>query len=269
MPISRNDEPQKKTNGSARPVPPGQGKHRTHERNRRRRELRSARKSQSEGGVAIGSNTSPVPIDPGSGVDFAPTDGQSVGPSAQFVEPTTQFPSGTSAPLHPSAMAPTYSLKNKNKKKGFRQAMEKATPQRVVFGPSKNGNDANEAVSSSLVKDSASTATAKDRPPPVLIPPSQRSDLPSNLFVTSVDVEAGLWGRQSEADDSHAQADSCATEVEAMLVNGTARVTNGEVAKSSAVDIDWDALDSLWSGLPVVSRPVNGMILAWQVCRRT
>ncbi|KAF9518426.1 hypothetical protein BS47DRAFT_1338360 [Hydnum rufescens UP504] len=206
----------------------------THERNRRRRELRRARRSQSEGHAAnilpsgreANTNNSLGQPSPG------PPDDESLGPAAQPL-------SATATPLHPSAITPSY-------KKGFRQAMEKTQPMRIVFGD-KNGDVANEAAS--VVMGDTSTAIDEPRPLPTLVPPSQRSDLPPNLFVTSVNVEADLWGGVHAIGSENVE------------IHGD---TNGEMAVFSPSSVDWDALDSSWPGLPVVSRFLNGMIVAWQ-----
>jgi len=70
-------------------------------------------------------------------------------------------------------------LHNKNKRKGFKQSMSGQTSQRIVF------EETNEI------------------PPPSksfhrITPPSEQQNLPSNVFVTSVDVEEGLWPTQRD-----------------------------------------------------------------------
>jgi len=73
------------------------------------------------------------------------------------------------------------SLTNGNKRRGFKQSMQDVVPQKTIFLP--------QGETSQTPK--TPTPVAK---PYTLIPPSQRTDLPRNIFVTSVDVEEGLWG---------------------------------------------------------------------------
>lgn len=66
------------------------------------------------------------------------------------------------------------SLRNKNKKKGYKQTLGGPIPAKIVFD-------------------------LQDAPTPArLVPPSEiqeQGNLPANMFVTSVDVEAGLWSK--------------------------------------------------------------------------
>lgn len=66
------------------------------------------------------------------------------------------------------------SLRNKNKAKNFRALMGRPLAPKIIFG------------------DQEGDGTASAPALPRLIPPSSRASLPPNLFVTSVDVEAGL-----------------------------------------------------------------------------
>ncbi|CAG8586119.1 4800_t:CDS:2, partial [Acaulospora colombiana] len=77
--------------------------------------------------------------------------------------------------------------KNDNKKKGYKQDTEAISHSHFVFD--------------------ATTLNPSQRPTSSLsfrrlIPPSQRTDLPSNMFVTSVDVEAGEWDSQYLPDST-------------------------------------------------------------------
>jgi len=83
------------------------------------------------------------------------------------------------------------SLRNKNKKKNFRQLMDKPLPPKIVFTELENTPVSSEPphVGSPIhVKDSVPSVKCAS-----LIPPSERDDLPSNIFVTSIDVEEGMW----------------------------------------------------------------------------
>jgi len=110
--------------------------------------------------------------------------------------------SSVQQPLNPMIT----SLRNSNKKKGFKASMQQAYQlggRRIVFG--------------NTLVDTASPAIEENPSPmqqqntkhqsftPRLIPPSERTDLPTHVFITSVDVEAGLWSRYAE---DKAQVDS-------------------------------------------------------------
>ena len=140
----------------------------------------------------------------------------------------------------PLSSAPDYSeltmfsLRNKNKSKNFRKNLKMqvpAGPKRIVFadevwatsqaqaGSSKDGGVAasetggvaasktGAATSNDGAGSSKTQANRHQARLPRLVPPSERTDLPPNVFVTSVDVEAG-W----EADTSGYQYDTSAYE---------------------------------------------------------
>ncbi|KAF8164794.1 hypothetical protein B0H34DRAFT_793259 [Crassisporium funariophilum] len=115
------------------------------------------------------------------------------------------------------------SLRNKNKKKGFKQSMANPIPQKIIFtndviGPpsqtvagasTQAQSGSNPAQDSDMLVDipstsysalaSSSAAPAAASYKPRLVPPSELQELgqlPSNMFVTSVDVEAGIWNEQ-------------------------------------------------------------------------
>lgn len=169
-------------------VPPGQGKQSTQERNRRRRLARqhqraavraeADRGTSSAGGNQIPSNDATVVS-----VDE---------PLSSAVAPARSSASEISAP--PKSMRDgggggelmMTSLKNSNKRKGFKDRQAGRRPERIVFedlGPGATTTPSTPAVSRSQSRTNL----------PRLIPPSERTDLPHNLFVTSVDVEADLW----------------------------------------------------------------------------
>ncbi|KAF5322946.1 hypothetical protein D9619_001262 [Psilocybe cf. subviscida] len=108
------------------------------------------------------------------------------------------------------------SMRNKNKKKGFRLSMARPIPHKIVFGEAgapPEGHSAPEPLGGGggMEVDSTGSGTAsQSQPPPQpqlesrrqtytharLVPPSElyaQGLLPSNMIVTSVDVEAGLW----------------------------------------------------------------------------
>ncbi len=74
------------------------------------------------------------------------------------------------------------SLTNANKRRGFKQLMQNAAPQKTIFLPQGETSQ-------------SSKAPTPVKKPYILIPPSQRTDLPRNIVVTGVDVEEGLWDK--------------------------------------------------------------------------
>lgn len=85
------------------------------------------------------------------------------------------------------------SLRNKNKKKNFRQLMDKPLPPKIVFAELENAPA--QAEPPDQHTPTRTSTSEKVSVPPVkharLIPPSERKDLPLNIFITSVDVEEG------------------------------------------------------------------------------
>lgn len=86
------------------------------------------------------------------------------------------------------------SLRNKNKKKNFRQLMDKPLPPKIVFTELENVPISSKPLD--ILTPAGSSTPARVSVPPIkharLIPPSDRDNLPSNIFVTSIDVEEGM-----------------------------------------------------------------------------
>jgi hypothetical protein len=94
------------------------------------------------------------------------------------------------------------SLRNKNKKKGFKLSMANTLPQKIIFTSNtttaSSGSQQPPSLSTQedMLMDEPSTTTSSGTIQPRLIPPSEIQELgqlPSNMFVTSVDVENGMW----------------------------------------------------------------------------
>ncbi|KAL1687237.1 hypothetical protein GGG16DRAFT_128124 [Schizophyllum commune] len=228
-------------------TPPGQGKTTTRERNRRRRAQRLRQSqgggdiemapppkalsltngtplgaSTSRGAATVtnalaGSMWSEMDLDaPLEDYDASVVDAKA--PMADFNAPLAGAPDYSELTM--------FSLRNKNKSKNFRKNLKMqvpAGPKRIVFadevgatsqaqaGSSKDCGVAASKTGAATSNDGAgSSKTQANRHQarlPRLVPPSERTDLPPNVFVTSVDVEAG-W----EADTSGYQYDTLAFE---------------------------------------------------------
>ena len=93
------------------------------------------------------------------------------------------------------------SLRNKNKKKGFKQSMANPLPAKITFTNNTTASGSQQQPSLCTPKkdtlmEEPSTSSGTTIQPPRLIPPSEIQELgqlPSNMFVTSVDVESGMW----------------------------------------------------------------------------
>ncbi|KAF8837101.1 hypothetical protein BDN67DRAFT_1014129 [Paxillus ammoniavirescens] len=122
---------------------------------------------------------------------------------------------------------PSLSLRNKNKAKNFKALIGKPLPPRIIFADLESVASTSAAGPTTTLRCSTPAEPCKPQMPdgtvqqatpsvlPPLIPPSSRSSLPPNLFVTSVDVEAGLhrpkkkrkmrveYGEAFEGDHGH------------------------------------------------------------------
>lgn len=144
------------------------------------------------------------------------------------------------------------SMKNKNKRRGFKNNTASA-PSRVTF------------------QDDDHVVVAPSQPQR-LIPPSERDQLPPRLFVTSVDVEAGMWPRDDEQKwdrkQKKVQRDAYGHSEEQADV----KLEYGEMPEdegtSTALDVNFAALENAWVTAPVLgnrSALAIGSIVGWQV----
>ncbi|KAF9500223.1 hypothetical protein BDN71DRAFT_1440823 [Pleurotus eryngii] len=186
-------------------VPPGQGLPRTQNRNKRRRVKRQAERQSTSAPPpppgASSVNTLPIPTKmPVADVVYALNNAFSTNDQSGTLQPGDLAAiSSDQAPGHQTEneqIAITMSsLKNKNKKKGFKNASNRPIPQKIVFSDVANSKD---DVEMAIVDNILHT---EKRPLPRVIPPSEkqaRGELPPNMFVTSVDVEAGEWTRDDK-----------------------------------------------------------------------
>ncbi|CAL1703768.1 unnamed protein product [Somion occarium] len=171
-------------------IPPGHGKSSTHNRNLRRRrkkqfeKLASQTEPKSVNDIPLGKKD--IPLQLNKSISNTP------GPSTS--------PDKTPAPGIMMA-----SLSNKNKRRGFKNTMTNPLAAKIVFDSSDEAQNqtaetrgASQVVSEALPfaeapRDEIVSASWTTRPR--LIPPSEKQEnglIPSNMFVTSVDVEEGL-----------------------------------------------------------------------------
>ena len=204
-------------------MPPGLGKPTTHSRNiRRRRKVQYAR--------------SVATLDPGDpivGVNAIPLGDHNRTEATEIIPQTAVGSHGEFADL---TMA---SLSNKNKRKGFKNAMGKEVRSKIVFSEQVDSN-ANGGVRASA---------------PRLVPPSEKQEkglLPQNVFVTSVDVEEGLGPSKKSRSD---------------ISNTTKRFESPPVGRTAG-EIDRAVIEAKWDSLELVSSVTGlstGTIAGWKV----
>ncbi|KAH7332885.1 hypothetical protein B0J17DRAFT_677968 [Rhizoctonia solani] len=202
------------------PVPPGQGKQTTKNRNARRRELRKHQ--------AAGTASSPraTPMSNSAATTPAP---------ASAVESIIATQVKASTPIAPAKNT------NKNKRKGFDKDMAEAVATRITYGtpaPAPAPTAASVEPPARVSSPAVPTVQTKSRYTHYhVVPPSQRKDLPANVIVTSVDVEAvnGLDGVGEWFDGENRVEEETPT---------------GDVAQSTpnktSKKVDWELVDSEW-----------------------
>lgn len=145
------------------------------------------------------------------------------------------------------------SLTNGNKRRGFKQSMQDAVPQKTIFLP----------------QDGTSQTSKKPTPvkkPYTLIPPSQRADLPRNIIVTSVDVEEGMWdqGVRKETKRKAKPRDETRKSIDDVL---DVVLNYSEVDGRTESAFDWAEADEGFDRYRAAVREdiVEGRILLWKV----
>ncbi|KAF8960257.1 hypothetical protein BDZ97DRAFT_1760892 [Flammula alnicola] len=343
-------------------VPPGLGKPSTHSRNKRRRKKREYEKgitstptpvppkgSSEANSLPLGAGKQrslapasaanvnpasvPLPASPGISTSAPPTVIASSSASRKDARVSIDGEGGEASSSKPSP-APVYitqdqvmmgSMRNKNKKKGFKLSMSNPIPQKIIFGeepattvPAEQSNrnaNANEhdmqmqVDSESFTYASSSSFVGTSTPVPYvrLIPPSEiqeRGELPPNMFVTSVDVEAGMWddytttisknnnngsnnsngkaskskkrGKKKKTDDEdyYAQDESWYAEtqeddvgLDASVMLDYSESTDANAASAASGELDWDQAERQWDSSTVITSADQlsaGALVGWK-----
>jgi len=200
------------------PVPPGFGKPQTRARNERRRKKRLVEREDNVATPAPAGSSNAIPL-------------------------------GSAKSLNtPEPMM--MSLKNKNKRRGFKNTT--SIPPHIKFRDDE----------------------AAPSPPPALVPPSERDQLPPRLFVTSVDVEEDIWPRDNEQTwdrkRKKIQRDSYGQEDAADVTLDYGR-TPEQDSTAAVSELDYTALEKAWVNAPPLVKRTTfsiGCIVGWQVCQR-
>ncbi|TFK35044.1 hypothetical protein BDQ12DRAFT_326920 [Crucibulum laeve] len=205
-------------------VPPGHGKPTTHKRNERRRIKQKFEKlersqpsepapeaprgSSSTNTVPLGSSKKKTACDQyGPALDVASALNNAVGSNNQVerLDPGAAMevdrPEWNNSDNSSGGLVLMSSLGNKNKRRGFKQSLSAPVPQKIVFSDKPVP-----------LKESAHEAAAEITRVayPRLVPPSElqdRGELPSNVFVTSVDVEEGMWDKKGKKKSKRKEAE--------------------------------------------------------------
>ncbi|KAG8799825.1 hypothetical protein FRC20_002077 [Serendipita sp. 405] len=130
--------------------------------------------------------------------------------------------------------------KNSNKRKGFKDSMKGIVSNHRIF---ENGNK-----SLSVVEQKKS-----------FVAPSQRSHLPANILVTSVDVEFGVWDRGREDPPLEVAQISRAKEDHAEYV-----ATQRDPPEERSF---WETVEANWETYPTVqadTSPLVGTVVIWK-----
>lgn len=198
-------------------MPPGFGNPQTHKRNERRRKKRLAERGS---GVVP-----PVPAGGSNAITL-----------------------GVAKPVHMLKPTMMMSLKNKNKRRDFKNTI--GMPSHITFQD--NG--------------------AAPSPPPTLIPPSERGQLPPRLFVTSVDVEEDKWPRGNDQNwnwkQKKTQRESYGQAVDEADITLDYGKTPEEDRIASVSMLDHTALENAWANAPPIEGKTilpSGCVVGWQV----
>lgn len=162
--------------------------------------------------------------------------------------------------------------KNDNKKRGFKQGMQSLASDHRVFQ--------DDSIPSSSPSKSTPNGTRAR-----LVPPSERTDLPRNIIVTSVDVEDGIWYKETHVNGKKNKAKAKTPDrQDPGMVDGYEAVLHKAVDESDFVptqravqpepalgkqEWSWDIVDRSWEiYLPLTSIDLlrKGSTLLWKVC---
>lgn len=278
-------------------VPPGLGKNSTHARNERRRRKRQAEKaaaaSASGGSTLAGSSeANAVPLGPR--IPEALIQASTSGSSAQQDEGIEEgVEGGISVVADGDAMqvdedpkeggeGDRYmmaSLRNKNKKKGFfKQSMmkglENGSKAKIVFGGEEGTREQVSVNKAKAAVQEAEPSRASHRPR--LVPPSElqaMGKVPKNLFVTSVDVEEGMWDGQQGQKRKKNRKGKAAAEEEVyyedpdQFADAEEEVTLLDYGGGEP-EVDWAKVEMGWNNYAVLvdkGQLEAGKLVGWKV----
>ncbi|KAH7101148.1 hypothetical protein BKA62DRAFT_757542 [Auriculariales sp. MPI-PUGE-AT-0066] len=177
--------------------------------------------------------------------------GSDLPPAQQFSEPVAPKPAAL-----PVQITSTM-LRNKTNRKSFLSDAPKELPTKITFG------------GTHTPQGSRRTSVAVPR----LVPLSERNNLPQNLFVTSVDVEADLWPkrkRKKQPDHfsftrDHREEQEQQEEFPQLSYGEELDITDAAPAARPRAAVPEISLEVKWPTLKrVIAPPPVGTMLAWQ-----
>ncbi|KAJ4481112.1 hypothetical protein J3R30DRAFT_3464435 [Lentinula aciculospora] len=268
-------------------VPPGLGSLKTRKRNIRRR-----LKKKHEVNTFTSVPTPPKRI---TGVNIAP-----LGSKTNSLASTSRASAAQISevdPLNDPLNLTMFSLGNKNKKKGYKYALALPTTQKKVFNnPDASAAQENEMLNGSLPLSATIFTSAPEHPlthQRRVIPPSELQSLgklPKNIFVTSVDVEEGLWNnskkkkkqRRKQWEEEHSDFVTEVTQHgEELPFTLDYGIAEGELASGNTLSVPnmnsvdaedtkstliWSVVENDFEAFPQVTLDSlrNGKLVAWK-----
>lgn len=155
---------------------------------------------------------------------------------------------GVAKSVHTPKPTMMMSLKNKNKRREFKNTI--GGPSRITFQDDE----------------------VAPNPPPALVPPSERDQLPPRLFVTSIDVEEHKWTKDSgqswDRKRKKKQRESYGEAVDRADVTLDYSRTPEEDSTASVSMPNYTALESAWVSAPPLEEKAAlsvGCVVGWQV----
>ncbi|PCH41662.1 hypothetical protein WOLCODRAFT_132061 [Wolfiporia cocos MD-104 SS10] len=252
------------------PAPPGFGKPSTKSRNVRRR-----RKRMHERLAATVEPASVNEIPLGARAQKDEYTMAAAGPSTERA--------GTLQSATPHFMMA--SLQNKNKRKGFKNAMSQSVPAKIVFASTEDVDEDVAPAVDSVLQNGLPFANTNDREVfraanARLVPPSEKQEqgvLPPNMFVTSIDVEEGVpqkkrrKQKQTQARANIEEYERYADAEEEIVLpynDPQDDVPESQCVVTTAAGIpDPQAVEAKWEWLTRItnrSQVKPGMILGWR-----
>jgi hypothetical protein len=186
-----------------------------------------------------------------------------------------------------STATPTFmmaSLSNKNKRKGFKQAMCSTLPKKIIFSTPEIPvvPEVEPTALPFTAAPASEIAAAAPNIFPRLVPPSEKQEgglLPANMFVTSIDVEEGMNPKRKKnkkkRDEVEPYGCNDTIEVENMVLDygeadnhvSTQRECN-VLPMVAQEEKDWAYVDKHWVTLTKVKDSAQlrpGAIVGWKV----
>ncbi|KAI0951819.1 hypothetical protein AcV7_007814 [Taiwanofungus camphoratus] len=269
-----------RTLGKSKPVPcvpPGLGKSCTHSRNLRRRRKRMYER--------LALSTEPA------SVNAIPLGMRARNVDSAHPETAMSSQNQSHSPSSPAAAPPVFmmaSLHNKNKKKGFKNALSSTVPAKIVFSTPDEDVDTPVESAPQALQEALPYANAKDKDVLMvkadmyarLVTPSEkqeRGELPPNMFVTSVDVEDGLHSkrRKKKTKVQNWNYEQSTIEVQDLPYDdpqgecglNTVDSASGVTSDNASV-LNPEAVQTSWNSLAKVTEPSQltpGIVLGWKV----